>query len=171
MLPSTQEDGKESYLRLQLEKATQKRDAGLQRSDVVSVVEEERKIVARSRSAMADWADRCPHGVAKSQTPIECHAVRTSVVKCMNPLFGGSDHRGGSPEVSIKQPEAVTIANVFPHRCFLLLEGGVVAWRLTPCREPQLAGCPRKLTSFLGALFVLEKSVTLPLRCPEKTAA
>mmetsp|Transcript_28803 Transcript_28803/g.51702 ORF Transcript_28803/g.51702 Transcript_28803/m.51702 type:complete len:989 (-) Transcript_28803:130-3096(-) len=45
MLPSTHEDGQQAYLRLQLEKATQKRDAGLSRSDVVGVVEEERKIV------------------------------------------------------------------------------------------------------------------------------
>ena len=45
LLPSTQEDGKEAYLRLQLEKASQKRESGMQRSDVVAVVEEERKIV------------------------------------------------------------------------------------------------------------------------------
>lgn len=45
MLPSTHEDGQQAYLRLQLDKATQKRDAGLSRSDVVGVVEEERKIV------------------------------------------------------------------------------------------------------------------------------
>eukprot|EP00668_Euglena_longa_P014422 GGOE01018412.1.p1 GENE.GGOE01018412.1~~GGOE01018412.1.p1 ORF type:complete len:985 (+),score=336.01 GGOE01018412.1:29-2956(+) len=63
MLPSTQEDGKESYLRLQLEKATQKRDAGLQRSDVVSVVEEERKIVDL-RTQLLELAQEHPKRVA-----------------------------------------------------------------------------------------------------------
>eukprot|EP00667_Euglena_gracilis_P001254 EG_transcript_1253 len=70
MLPSTQEDGKESYLRLQLEKATQKRDAGLQRSDVVSVVEEERKIVDL-RTQLLELAQEHPKRVASILTKAE----------------------------------------------------------------------------------------------------